>query len=185
MQESRVIFVTKGVLANIFATGYADEIFAAQPYGCAILNNTPFPVLWETTPDGESMIDCQKMGSDLLEKGMLHIYPFQKEQHFNLCVLLGRHFREELADLFTLANVHQAAVALDDPVIRKRVAHLLPGISLQSTLAMLHNWYIATGSSDNKTLEALQRITQLAHFLPPYDDPLLPWWKHIFANNDR
>lgn len=180
MQKSRVVFVTKGVLANIFATGHAKEIFAAQPYCCAIINDATFPVLWETTPDGESMIDCQEMGSALLEKGILHAYPFQKELHFSLCVSLGRYLREELANLFTLANVHQAAVALDDPVIRKRVTYLLPDVSLQSTLAMLHNWYMATSSSDNMALTALQRITQLAHFLPPHDDPLLSWWKQFF-----
>lgn len=182
MQESKVMFVTKGVLANICASGCANEILAVQPYCCAILDDTTFPVLWDTSPEGETKIESQKIGLALIKEGILHPYPFQREQYCSMNVLLGGHLREELAALFTLASVHHAAVALDDPVIRKRVIKLLPSVSLQSTLAIFYHWHMATGLSNSETLPVLQRITKLAHFLPPHDDPLLPWWRQIFPN---
>src|SRR5690242_11021901 len=115
MQEIDTVFVSTGVIANICATGHPAEIFAALPYQCAIIDGISgvLPTLREVSSEGEVIIDCQTIVSNLIEQNILHAYPIQREQHFRVYVSLSSCLREELADLFTLANVYHAEVALD------------------------------------------------------------------------
>lgn len=181
MNDGSLILLSRGVLANICATERASEILATQPYRYAIVDTLlpSLPVLWSISQDEEIKIDCQGIVSTLLEDELLHSYSLQREQHLSMSVLLGRHMREELADLFTLADLKQAEVGLDDLVIKKRVSKLLPNLSIQSTLAILHHWYITRSLPTNEIRLVLQRIFQQAHFQPPNDDPLFSWWNLV------
>jgi hypothetical protein len=184
MKEKSVVFVTNGVLINLCATGRISEILTVQPFQCAIINTilTKPPTLWDFSSDGP--IFCQEMVSNLVTEGVLHAYSLQREQYIHTHVLLGRYLREELADLFTLANAHQAAVALDDRVIKKRVTPLLPNLSIYSTLALLHTWHTITRLPSSEVQLVLRLVAQRAHFLPPSDDPFRPWWNQFATNKE-
>ncbi len=184
MNDGSLILLSRGVLANICATERASEILAVQPYHYAIVDTMleSLPALWSIPQDKEIMIGCQGIVQALLKDELLHVYSLQREQHFRMSVLLGRHMREELADLFTLADLKHAEVGLDDPVIRKRVSKLLPTISIQSTLAILHHWYKTRSLPANEMHLVLQRVFQYAHFQPPSDDALFSWWQLVLYN---
>lgn len=181
MDDQNVVLLSKGVLANICASKRADEILAVQPYHCAIIDTmlTSLPVLWDTSQEEEVMIDCHDIVAALIKKEHLQVYPVQREQYLHTHVLLGRYLREEYADIFTIADVQGAVVALDDPVIKQRVKMLFPHISIRSTLDMLHHWFTLASPLSKELQDVLRDISHYAYFRPSQDDALFAWWKQF------
>jgi hypothetical protein len=186
MKDFELVFISKGVLANILATGCAENVFGALPYRCAILDSalTSLPVLWDISSENETMIDCQEIISDLLKKRLLHLFSFQREQYFHNYLLLGRYLREELADLFMIASVQNAAVAVDDPIIKKRVMQLLPNMLIPTTLTIFHRWFTLMRLPVNEIQSALHQVVQRSHFQPSEHDPLYSWWNQFFVHEE-
>jgi hypothetical protein len=180
MQEKSVVFITNGVLLNLCSTEHVKEILTTIPFQAAIIDDTV------TNPPtfGALTTDYQEMVSNLVKEGTLRTYSLQREQYVHTRVLLGRYLREELADLFTLADAHQAAVALDDQVIKKRVTPLLPSLSIYSTLFILHAWSNMRSLPSSEVQLVLRLVAERAHFMPPSNDPFHPWWNQFATHKE-
>jgi len=135
---------------------------------------------WSTSQEGEELSACTEGPLiPLLNSGALEVQTAQREQNRQIFIVFACRFRDVQADLFTLASVRGATLAVDDRCTRRILHDIAPDLALTGTLALLQNWQIKLQLSDAAVESPLQSMAYKAQFVPREDDPLLTWWETI------
>ena len=184
MSEDTLLYLDKGVLVNLWATGHVIAILQAMPYRCAVIEEM-YPsslLLWATAQNDEEPVDREEVSVlSLVQSGMLELHSFQQEKYIQSYIPFAQHVPDTKAALLTLTTVQNGILASDDRRTRRIFRQFAPGATLLGTLSFLHAWQkqLTVGQADMQTIVRL--IKQKAQFLPPEDDPLFPWWTELFA----
>lgn len=182
MSEGNLLYIDKNMIANFWATEHAREILLAQPYRCAILDEPGiFPLLlWSEFGGEEEPIEREEVSiTSLIQSGLLEAHQLQREQHVQTYIRFAQHISDKQAALFTLVATQGALLASDDQRTRRIFRQLFPDISIMSTLTFFHTWQKHDHIDDTDLRKIGQVVERRTQFLPPKDDPLLPWWRSL------
>jgi hypothetical protein len=180
--SSKTLYLDRGVLLNLCATGHAVEILRALSYQCAVLDDIyPSPLfLWTQSHGGEELLECQEIAiAPLVSAGVLSVEHFEREQYKQAFVAFALHIPDRQAALLALAEQSDAALALDDKCTRRVLHRLAPHQPVISTLTCLYTWQVSAEIPDVDMRSIVRDVAQRAQFTPPDDDPLCGWWQGI------
>ncbi len=182
MNESRTLYLDRGVLLNLCATGYAVEILRALPYQCTVLEDicqSPL-FLWTQSQGGEELLEREEIAiAPLVSTGVLRVEHFEREQYKQAFVAFALHIRDRQAAMLAIAEQSDAALALDDKCTRRVLRRLAPHLLVISTLTCLYTWQMNVEIPDADMRAILKDVVHRAQFTPPDDDPLCGWWQGI------
>jgi|SRR5690348_978705 len=186
MAGKELIFVDRGVLLNLLASGCAMDLLrnSEHRYATAVGLETEGHALWSGTDESTDpeFADEVVTASHLVREGLLQTYEI--DQHLQEYVGMAVHLSDRQAQIAALAIVHGGALATDD----KRTRYVLIeqfdlDISFLSTTSIFQQWYAAARANRERIVAAAQRASVRAQFRPREDDPLYIWWLQLLGVN--
>ncbi len=182
MNDSRTLYLDRGVLLNLCATEHTVEILRALPYQFAVLEDmcqSPL-FLYSQSQESEELSSHQEISiAPLVSAGVLRVEHFEREQYKQAFLAFALHFPDRQAALLALAEQSDAALALDDKCTRRVLHRLAPNLLVISTLTCLYTWQVSTELPDVDMRSILRDVAHRAQFTPPEDDPLCGWWQGL------
>lgn len=182
MNDSRTLYLDRGVLLNLCATGRTVEVLRALPYQCTVLEDicqSPL-FLWTQSHGGEELLEYEEITIDLLvSAGVLRVEHFVRERYKQAFVAFALHIRDRQAALLAIAEQRNGVLALDDKCTRRVLHRLAPHVPVISTLTCLYTWQMSGELPDTDMQAILKDVANKAQFTPPEDDPLYAWWQGI------
>jgi hypothetical protein len=182
MNEGSLLYIDRNMIANFWAAEHAREILLAQPYRCAILEEPSIVplLLWSAKGSEEEQTEREEVSiASLTQSGVLEAHQLQREHHVQTYIRFAQLISDKQAALFTLVVTQGALLASDDQRTRRIFRQFFPDISIMSTLTFFHTWQKHDHVDDTDLRKIGQIVEQRTQFLPPKDDPLLPWWRHL------
>ena len=165
-------------LLNLFATGHIEEILKTLAWHFAITTVASTEAMWVYRGGGgddASERDPVDVRS-LMAAALLAVLEPETDQEIEDFVALAAVLDDGEAMTAAVAIHRSAAIATDDRKARRVISARAVGIRLLSTTELLHTWGQEAGVDASILMEALGNVRTRAHFLPPSQDPLRPWW---------
>jgi len=182
MSGDRSLYIDRGVLLNLCATGYVGDILKALPFRCTILDDvcqSPL-MLWTNPQEDEGLLEHERVSiASLVSSGVLEVEHFEQERYRQAFVAFASYIPDRQAALLTLAEQLHATLAVDDKHTRRALDRLAPYIPIQSTLSCLYIWHVDLQLLDAQMQPILRNMAYQAQFTPPDGDPFLDWWQRI------
>src|SRR6266849_2229148 len=182
MSSNRSLYMDRGVLLNLGATGHIIEILKILPYQCIVLDDEcKLPIsLWTHAQEDEEPSRREEISiTSLMSAGVLEVEHFERERYEQAFVAFAFHVRDEQARLLTLVEQPGATLATDDKRLRKVLCCLAPHVPVMSTLACLYAWQTNLKLPDADLRAIVRNVAHKAQFTPSEDDPLVAWWQQL------
>lgn len=182
MSGDRSLYIDRGVLLNLCATGHMGDILKALPFRCIILDEmcqSPL-MLWTNSQEDEGLVEHEGVSiASLVSAGVLEVEHFEQERYGQAFVAFASYIPDRQAALLTLAEQLDATLAVDDKRIRRVLHRLAPYVPIKSTLSCLYTWQMSLRLLDSQMQPILRKMAYRAQFTPSDGDPLLDWWQRI------
>jgi hypothetical protein len=184
LSSIRSLYIDRGVLLNLGATGHLIEILETLPYRCIVLDDIyKLPLLlWTNAEEDEESSEREEISiTSLTSAGILEVEQFEREGNMQAFVAFAFHVRDQQAKLLTLAEQHWATLATDDKRLRKVLNCHAPHVSMISTLTCLYTWQTHLQQPDEDLRSIARNMAQKAQFTPSEDEPLAAWWRQLIS----
>lgn len=182
MRDNRTLYIDRGVILNLCATGRIVEILETLPYRCTVLDDvcqTPLLLCTNTQEDEEPLEREEISMASLVSTGVLEVEHFEQERYRQAFVAFAFHIRDRQAALLTVAEQRSATLAVDDKCIRRVLHRLAPYVPVMSTLTCLYTWQMKLQLPDADMRTTLRNMAHQAQFTPSDDDSLFAWWQRL------
>src|SRR5260370_12113449 len=129
MSSKRSLYIDRGVLLNLCATGHVGDILKALPFRCIILDDVcqSHLMLWTNIPEDKGLLEHETISIDsLVNSGVLEVEHFEQERFRQAFVAFASYIPDRQAALLTLAEQLDATLAVDDKRTRKVLHQLAP-----------------------------------------------------------
>jgi len=164
------------VVINLYATGRMSDILAQQPDGCLIADLVYAEALYVRRGGaGEDAGEREPVALDSIRTaGLLTVVSATEAEIATFAELV---FDLDDGEALTLAlALHRRLVCVTDDRKARRLAGER-GITLLSTLDLVHAWAIAAAVPDDALRSVLAAMRERAAYVPGRIHPLRPWWE--------
>src|SRR5258708_22655655 len=153
MSGDRSLYIDRGVLLNLCATGYVGDILKALPFRCIILDDvcqSPL-MLWTNPQEDEGLVEHERVSiASLVSTGVREVEHFEQERFRQAFVAFASYIPDRQAALLTLDEQLDATLAVDDKRTRKVLHQLAPYVPIKSTLSCLKTWQTSLQLPDSQ-----------------------------------
>src|SRR5260370_7472356 len=107
MSGDRSLYIDRGVLLNLCATGYVGDILKALPFRCIILDDvcqSPL-MLWTNPQEDEGLLEHERVSiASLVSSGVLEVEHFEQERYRQAFVAFASYIPNSQPPLLTLPD---------------------------------------------------------------------------------